>query len=69
MGNKWILDVLADLKAFADANDMHRLAQQLETTSTVAAAELITAARLEAPFAVYGDGSKSRIRFGKAAES
>lgn len=41
MGNKWILDVLADLKAFAEANDLPRLADQIELTSIVAAAEII----------------------------
>jgi hypothetical protein len=41
MGNKWILDVLADLKAFAEANDLPRLANQIELTSIVAAAEII----------------------------
>jgi len=41
MGNKWILDVLADLKAFAEANDLPRLADQIELTSIVAAAEIV----------------------------
>lgn len=36
----WILDVLADLNAFARANDLPVLSQQLETTRAVAAAEI-----------------------------
>jgi len=40
MGHRWIIDVLADLKSFAQANDMVLLADQLEQTTTVAAAEI-----------------------------
>ncbi|MDU8928775.1 hypothetical protein RXV86_15390 [Alisedimentitalea sp. MJ-SS2] len=40
MKNDWILDVLADLKAFAKANGLKALAEQLEDTSLVAAAEI-----------------------------
>lgn len=40
MKNDWILDVLADLKAFAQANGLTNLAEQLEDTSLVAAAEI-----------------------------
>ncbi len=40
MNNDWILDVLADLKAFAQANGLNKLAEQLEDTSLVAAAEI-----------------------------
>jgi hypothetical protein len=38
--NDWILDVLADLKNFAAANGMVALAEQLDDTKIVAAAEL-----------------------------
>lgn len=38
--NDWILDVLADLKAFALANGMVTLAEQLDDTQLVAAAEI-----------------------------
>ena len=44
MKNDWILDVLADLNAFAKANGLKALAEQLEDTSLVAAAELASAA-------------------------
>ena len=40
MKNDWILDVLADLKTFAHANGLIALAEQLEDTALVAAAEI-----------------------------
>ena len=40
MGHKWIIDVLADLKSFAQANDLVLLADQLEQTANVASAEI-----------------------------
>lgn len=40
MDNQWILDVLADLQAFAQLNGLDRLAEQLDDTSLVARAEL-----------------------------
>lgn len=40
MKNDWILDVLADLKAFAHANDMPGLADQLGKTAETASAEI-----------------------------
>ena len=40
MKNDWIIDVLADLKAFANANGLKALAEQLEDTSLIAAAEI-----------------------------
>lgn len=40
MGQKWIIDVLADLRAFADQNELPLLAHQLDVTSTVAQAEI-----------------------------
>lgn len=42
MGNKWIIDVLADLQSFAHTNGLVLLADQLEQTATVAAAEIAT---------------------------
>ena len=38
--NDWILDVLVDLKSFAAANDLAVLAEQLDDTLLVAAAEI-----------------------------
>ena len=38
--NGWILDVLSDLKAFASSNGLSGLAEQLEDTKLLAAAEI-----------------------------
>lgn len=38
--NEWILDVLADLKTFAASNGLKVLAEQLDDTKLVAAAEI-----------------------------
>ncbi len=40
MGQKWIIDVIADLRAFADQNGLPLLAQQLDVTGTVAQSEI-----------------------------
>ena len=40
MANDWILDVVEDLRRFADMNDMPHLSKQLELTACVAAREL-----------------------------
>lgn len=40
MGQKWIIDVLADLHAFADQNGLPLLAHQLDVTACVAQAEI-----------------------------
>ena len=39
MKNEWMLDVLADLKRFADLNGMPRLATELERVAVVACEE------------------------------
>lgn len=56
MGNTWILDVLADLKTFAERNDLPQLADRLDDTALVAAAEIASATR-GAPVAVFGESS------------
>jgi len=40
MQNEWILDVLADLRTFARKNGLGVLAEQIDDTRLVAAAEL-----------------------------
>ncbi|MEO1139037.1 MAG: hypothetical protein AAFW87_06235 [Pseudomonadota bacterium] len=40
MQNEWILDVLADLRTFAYQNGLGVLAEQIDDTRIVAAAEL-----------------------------
>lgn len=39
MRSDWILDVLADLRSFAEANDLPQLAEQLDDTAIIAVAE------------------------------
>ena len=43
MKHEWILDVLADLKNFARANDLPALAEQLSDTADLAAVEISSA--------------------------
>jgi hypothetical protein len=50
MNNKWILDVLTDLKAFAHLNGLPGLATELDRTARVAEAE-IASGRTEGPVA------------------
>jgi hypothetical protein len=45
MRNDWILDVLADLKAFARDNGLRELAEQLDDAQLVAGEEISRAAR------------------------
>ncbi len=40
MRHDWILDVLADLKVFAQSSDLPGLAEQLDDTAMVALAEI-----------------------------
>ena len=43
MKNEWILDVLIDLRSFAAANGLPKLAEQLDDTALLAACELVSA--------------------------
>lgn len=40
MANDWILDVLSDLKAFADKNGLAQTAEQLDDAALIAALEI-----------------------------
>lgn len=40
MRHEWVLDVLSDLKAFAQANGLGTLSDHLDTTLALAAAEI-----------------------------
>lgn len=40
MQNDWVVNVLADLKAFAQSNGLDRLAEHLDDTMMVAVAEI-----------------------------
>lgn len=58
MGQKWIIDVIADLRIFADQNGLPLLAHQLDVTSKVAQSEI--ASMIEgAPRAANGNESQS----------
>lgn len=59
MANDWILDVLADLRAFASLNEMPRFAEHLDDATLAAAAE-IAAAKARAD-AAKGDGQAITI--------
>ncbi len=65
MQNDWILDVLSDLRAFADANGMAHLSEQLDTTRLVAACELASA-NGGAPATVRADDAQGGAHFGRA---
>ena len=43
MSNEWMLDVLADLRRFADLNGMPRLSQELSRTARIAREEIVVA--------------------------
>jgi hypothetical protein len=47
--NDWILDVLADLKAYAASNGLVALAEQLDDTKLIAAAEIASRTEEVAP--------------------
>ncbi|MDA7964062.1 hypothetical protein [Ruegeria sp.] len=56
--NEWILDVLSDLNAFAVANGLTALAEQLDDTRLIAAAEIASKQdEVRAP----ANGSKGRF--------
>ena len=70
-GQRWIIDVLADLKAFAEQNNLPLLAEQLGETSLVAQIEIAQLAEAQAegtllaghgatPLAVHGDNAGTR---------
>jgi len=42
MRHEWVIDVLADLRKFAQSNDFPLLAEQLDDTAHIAAAEFIS---------------------------
>jgi hypothetical protein len=59
--NEWILDVLSDLNAFAVENGLIALAEQLDDTKLIAAAEI---ASKKAEVRTPADGNKSRYEPG-----
>ncbi|MEL6958121.1 MAG: hypothetical protein AAGL89_04100 [Pseudomonadota bacterium] len=68
MGQKWIIDVLSDLRVFADQNGLPLLAHQLDITSTIAQAEI--ASLLEGtPRAANVNGSQTSATLGDTRSS
>jgi hypothetical protein len=63
MHNDWILDVLADLRSFAQENGMNRLALHLDETTLLAAAE-ISNGRNAATRPIKGDPAAPQMRDG-----
>ena len=57
MGADWILDVLTDLKSYAAKNGLTVLAEQLDDTRLVAAAELVNLNAKRAPVTERVDGA------------
>ena len=62
MQNEWILDVLTDLRTFAHQNGLGDLAEHLDDTRLVAAAELASNTRGSSP-----DDCASAITIGQAS--
>ena len=56
MGQKWIIDVIADLRDFADRNGLPLLANQLEVTASVARIEIDTRLNGVGPVASLTNG-------------
>ncbi|PVA07188.1 hypothetical protein DC363_04870 [Thalassorhabdomicrobium marinisediminis] len=62
MGQKWIIDVIDDLRVFAEQNGLPRLAAQLDSAATIAQAELAEMPE-GAPRAVTGHASQPAPAF------
>ena len=54
----WILDVLTDLRTFADTNGLEALARQLDDTKQVAEAEIVSVADMVGKTS-HGDDTKT----------
>lgn len=67
MKNEWILDVLADLKSFAQKNDYSALAEQIAITADLAATEIASTEYKALP--TYGDEQKLGRHSGEIGNS
>ncbi len=65
MKNDWILDVLSDLKNFAQSNGHALLAEQLAQARLVAAVEMASA-DTGGTLAIHGDEAAVRVDTGRA---
>ncbi len=59
MGHKWMIDVLEDLAAFAQQNDLPVIAEKLQETSAFAMEEFAETSE-GASAVAYKDGAESR---------
>lgn len=59
MGHKWIIDVLTDLRSFAENNDLNLLADQLAQTTIVASVEIADVSE-RASIVMCSDGDQVR---------
>ncbi len=57
MGHKWIIDVLTDLRSFAQDNDLALLADQLAQTTMVASVEIAEVSE-RTSFVMCSDGDQ-----------
>jgi hypothetical protein len=67
MNYTWILDVLTDLRSFAQTNGLPALAEQLADTSLVAAAEISQSAGQAPGGAGLNAGEAVGLHFGYTA--
>lgn len=63
----WILDVLTDLRTFAQANGLPALAEQLDDTSLVAATEIAQSIGQAPGGAGLNADQAARVHFGLTA--
>lgn len=61
MANDWILDVLADLKAYARKNELPALARQLDEITLLAAAEIASKEGKAPELAVQNAGTAGYV--------
>lgn len=74
MENTWIIDVIGDLRTFAAQNGLPKLADQLDDTALIAAAEMSAKRKREAgensPYAKeLGAHNRSRAASGNAGRA
>jgi hypothetical protein len=65
MGHKWIIAVLADLRTYAELNDLTRLAASLDELERTAEDEIVSIAG-RTPAWARADGTGAGIVFGAA---
>ena len=61
MNNEWMLDVLADLRAFATRNGLNATGKQLDLAAAVAAAEMASKSEVAQRKARRGTGNAGEL--------